>query len=239
MLKYYTRISDEDYESEGTKPTIGVEFGTKVITLPDGKQITAQIWDTAGQERYRAITRAHYKRANAALIVYDVTSERSFDDAKSIWMSELRQFAGDAIEGCIGFACNKIDLELSATGGKGKFVSKEDHEAFSSKNNLFPVRTSALTGENVDKCFDELIIRTSMRDRHPSPTTNSRLIFCLLSSSVRCSRGVQRQKETRRSSRSVFRGRCQYSRIVLVVLVRWLRLLKSQTHGILPVNNIK
>jgi len=42
--------------SEVRKPTIGVEFGTKIITHPNGTRIKAQIWDTAGQERYRAIT---------------------------------------------------------------------------------------------------------------------------------------------------------------------------------------
>jgi small GTP-binding protein len=38
------------------KPTIGVEFGTRIVDHPDGVRIKAQIWDTAGQERYRAIT---------------------------------------------------------------------------------------------------------------------------------------------------------------------------------------
>lgn len=28
------------------KPTIGVEFGTKVVQHPNGKRIKAQIWDT-------------------------------------------------------------------------------------------------------------------------------------------------------------------------------------------------
>jgi Ras-related protein Rab-11B len=41
------------------KPTIGVEFGTKIIHHPNGKRIKAQIWDTAGQERYRAITSSY------------------------------------------------------------------------------------------------------------------------------------------------------------------------------------
>lgn len=34
------------------KHTIGVEFGSRVITL-GGKTIKLQIWDTAGQERFR------------------------------------------------------------------------------------------------------------------------------------------------------------------------------------------
>merc|ERR1711916_407884 len=35
--------------------TIGVEFGTRTITL-DGKEVKLQIWDTAGQEAFRSIT---------------------------------------------------------------------------------------------------------------------------------------------------------------------------------------
>jgi len=45
------------------KPTVGVEFATKIITHESGARIKAQIWDTAGQERYRAITNSHYRRA--------------------------------------------------------------------------------------------------------------------------------------------------------------------------------
>lgn len=34
------------------KHTIGVEFGSRVVTI-GGKTIKLQIWDTAGQERFR------------------------------------------------------------------------------------------------------------------------------------------------------------------------------------------
>jgi Rab family protein len=40
-------------------PTIGVEFATKIIPLPSGVTVKAQIWDTAGQEKYRAMTKAY------------------------------------------------------------------------------------------------------------------------------------------------------------------------------------
>lgn len=39
----------------------------------DGRKVKAQIWDTAGQERYRAITKAYYRGAAGALVVYDTT----------------------------------------------------------------------------------------------------------------------------------------------------------------------
>ena len=61
--------------------TIGVEFGARMVTL-DGKQIKLQIWDTAGQERYRAITNAYYRDAVGALLVYDITSGKSFESVE-------------------------------------------------------------------------------------------------------------------------------------------------------------
>jgi len=153
MLQYFTRPSDT-YEGPATKPTIGVEFGTKIVRTPEGKELTAQIWDTAGQERYRAITKAHYKRADAAFIVYDVSDPKSFMDAKAVWYPEL-------VSACmkdqgrvppIMLVGNKIDLEAK--------VSKEEHEAFAKEKNLIPIRTSAQTGENIDKAFNDITIRT-------------------------------------------------------------------------------
>jgi GTPase SAR1 family protein len=65
-------------------PTIGVEFGSKNISL-DKKTIKLQIWDTvkyrimqAGQEAYKSITRSYYRSTIGAVLVYDITSKRSF-----------------------------------------------------------------------------------------------------------------------------------------------------------------
>ena len=41
-------------------PTIGVEFGSKIIQASE-KSIKVQIWDTAGTENYRSITRSYFK----------------------------------------------------------------------------------------------------------------------------------------------------------------------------------
>merc|ERR1719478_521982 len=73
--------------------TIGVEFATKTVKLPNsGMTVKAQIWDTAGQERYRAITRAHYRRAAGAVLVYDVTRQPTFQSCAK-WVEEVREGA--------------------------------------------------------------------------------------------------------------------------------------------------
>lgn len=52
--------------------TIGVEFGSKVVTLAN-KSVKLQVWDTAGQERFRSVTRSYYRGAAGALLVYDIS----------------------------------------------------------------------------------------------------------------------------------------------------------------------
>jgi Ras and EF-hand domain-containing protein len=48
----------------------------------DCQTVCLQCWDTAGQERYRAITKQYFRKADAVVIVYDITSERSFLNAR-------------------------------------------------------------------------------------------------------------------------------------------------------------
>jgi small GTP-binding protein len=43
-----SRFTRDNFTTE-EKSTIGVEFATRILTMPDGKKIKAQIWDTAGQ----------------------------------------------------------------------------------------------------------------------------------------------------------------------------------------------
>ncbi len=67
------------------EPTLGVEFGSKTFHIQN-KKIKLQIWDTAGQESFKAITRAYYKGSIASLLIFDITSEHSFNNAKH-WLN--------------------------------------------------------------------------------------------------------------------------------------------------------
>ncbi|GAA5925961.1 uncharacterized protein JCM15063_005172 [Sporobolomyces koalae] len=69
--------------------TVGASLLTKKIAV-DGTKVRFQIWDPAGQERFRSMAPLYYRGALAAILVYDVTDEASFDDIK-IWLEELRK----------------------------------------------------------------------------------------------------------------------------------------------------
>jgi Ras-related protein Rab-11A len=130
-----------------SKSTIGVEFATRSIQV-DGKTVKAQIWDTAGQERYRAITSAYYRGAVGALLVYDITKHVTYENVER-WLKELRDHADSNI--VIMLVGNKSDLKHL------RGVSTEDAQAFSEKEGLSFIETSALEATNVEKAFQRIL----------------------------------------------------------------------------------
>ena len=47
-----------------------------------------QIWDTAGQERFQSLGVAFYRGADCCVLVYDVNSQKSFDNLDN-WRDEF------------------------------------------------------------------------------------------------------------------------------------------------------
>lgn len=87
--------------------TIGVEFGSKIITVND-KQLKLQIWDTAGQETFKSITRSYYRGSIGVILVYDITNRESFNNI-SRWLDETKSYANDKV--VVMLVGNKTDLE--------------------------------------------------------------------------------------------------------------------------------
>ncbi|XP_027194988.2 uncharacterized protein LOC113789625 [Dermatophagoides pteronyssinus] len=72
-----------------SKATIGVDFDVQKFSILS-RPFTLQIWDTAGDERFRSITRAYYRGAHAALIVFDLTTIKSFQNV-GLWHEEIME----------------------------------------------------------------------------------------------------------------------------------------------------
>ena len=140
--KYIKNEFHEDFNA-----TIGVEFSHKKFVV-ENRKIKAQIWDTAGQERYKAITRAYYKGAKGAFIVYDITRKETFDDVDK-WRNELISSCNQEIT--VMLIGNKCDLEDQ------REISKEQGEEKAKSFGFSFLETSALSGENLEKGFQMLI----------------------------------------------------------------------------------
>ena len=83
-------VNNEFREDE--PPSISASYSEKLIKLDEyeGKFIKFSVWDTAGQEKYRSIGKIFYKDANAAILVYDITNQKSFDEIKKYWYEEIK-----------------------------------------------------------------------------------------------------------------------------------------------------
>lgn len=129
---------------ENSNPTIGASFLQRRVMI-DGTEISLQIWDTAGQERFRSMAPMYYRGAKAAICVFDVTNEESFNRVTT-WLRDLRAHADPNV--VVSLAGNKCDRPPAFD------LSKCDTLAKSIGGSLF--MTSALTGEGINEIFDNL-----------------------------------------------------------------------------------
>jgi small GTP-binding protein len=142
IAKYLKNDFSEDY-----KTTIGVEFHSKIAKV-EGHVVKAQIWDTCGQERFKSITDSYYKGAKGAFVVYDITRKNTFESVDS-WISALRSAADKNLN--IILIGNKSDLEDQ------RQVETEQGEEKAQNNEAAFMETSAYSGDNIDKAFDNMI----------------------------------------------------------------------------------
>ncbi|XP_037090760.1 ras-related protein Rab-8A-like [Pollicipes pollicipes] len=134
------RFSEDAFNSTFIS-TIGIDFKIRTIEL-DGKKIKLQIWDTAGQERFRTITTAYYRGAMGILLVYDITSDKSFDNIKN-WIRNIEEHASADVEKMI--LGNKTPLRRQ--------VSRERGEQLANEYGIKFLETSAKSSINVEEAF--------------------------------------------------------------------------------------
>merc|ERR1719401_1912516 len=74
-----------------SKATVGIAFFKQNLVDTDtGEEYALQIWDTAGQEKFQSVTTHHYRAADGALLVFDISNENSFRNLDR-WLYELRE----------------------------------------------------------------------------------------------------------------------------------------------------
>ena len=129
-----------------TISTNGASYAAKTLHFDDyDKSLKVEIWDTAGQEQYRSLTKIFYKDATAAILVYDITRKKSFDEIKNYWYKQLLDCAPSDI--VVGLAGNKADLF------DREQVSEEEAKEFAKEIKAIFRPTSAMTAIGIDELF--------------------------------------------------------------------------------------
>jgi Ras-related protein Rab-21 len=124
-------------------PTIGASFFTFKMTV-ENYRVKLQLWDTAGQERFRSMAPMYYRKANAAMLVYDITSLSSFESIQG-WVTELKRNVEGGLVLCL--VGNKTDL------GSQRAVSREQAQEYAESIDACFFETSALTNSGVQEAF--------------------------------------------------------------------------------------
>lgn len=122
--------------------TIGVDFQTKVIALPE-TTVKLTIWDMAGQTRFQSIREGFYRGGLAAAMVYDLKELES--------LKSLGNWYREAVK-------NAPALKFILVGNKEDEVEGEEPmgEKLAAMLGIPYLRTSAATGAGVAKMFTEL-----------------------------------------------------------------------------------
>jgi len=124
-------------------------IGDKVVTL--------QIWDTAGQERFQSLGVAFYRGADACILVYDITNEKSFENLNS-WREEFLSQAHPPDPDNFAFVVvgNKLDKEADPKDGRR--VPKSNATQWCKSKGPKPIKlfeTSAKDNTQVESAFLE------------------------------------------------------------------------------------
>ena len=137
-----------------SSPTIGLDCVTRELEtqLVEGgpmTKINVSLWDTAGQERFRSITRQLFQGTLAFVLVYDLTSEKSFASL-DYWLQILRE------------NCESKSFEVLVLGNKldmaaKRKVDEQRGKEFARNGNFVFAEVSAKTGAGVSESVQALV----------------------------------------------------------------------------------
>ena len=135
----------------------------RTFQLSDGSIINCMIYDTAGQERFDALNFTYYKKADAILLVYDISHRGSFDKIKRVYVQAIKDNCSKDIP--ILLLGNKTDKE------EERVISYEEGMALAIQENYEFQESSCLKNINVAGAFEILIERWNF-DNHKKQKQN-------------------------------------------------------------------
>ena len=143
LLRFSENVFIEEYQT-----TIGLNYKVKQMQLHNKHTVKVQIWDTSGQERFLSLTKNFLKGSNGAVIVFDITDRKSFEDLEQ-WIESIKENIDiDTLP--IVLLGNKVDLECN------RQVSTEEAEHLAKAEKFKYFETSSKNNTGIDEAFQYL-----------------------------------------------------------------------------------
>ncbi|XP_043981008.1 ras and EF-hand domain-containing protein isoform X2 [Gambusia affinis] len=144
---FLLRLTVNEFKAD-IQTTLGIDFQMKKMQV-DGETMSLQIWDTAGQERFRSIAKSFFRKAHGVLLLYDVTSEKSYLNVRE-WIDQIQvsaalESADEKIPFCV--VGNKVDLREQLP--EGSCVCSSHGEKLAKAYGAMFCETSAKEGTNI------------------------------------------------------------------------------------------
>lgn len=101
------------------------DYLERMAHVSDQQLLKVQLWDTANQGKFgaaSALPNSYFRHARGAILVYDVTSRRSFEDILTTWVHQLENFYNEHT-----FTLTLVATKCAADAAERQ-VSKEEGE---------------------------------------------------------------------------------------------------------------
>ena len=115
----------------------------------DDRKIRLQLWDTAGQERFRGLIPSYIRDSHVALVTYDITNHKSFENTDQ-WIADVRSQRGNDV--IIFLVGNKTDL------ANKREVTTEEAAEKARALEIRHMEISAHVGNKIMKLFQEIAL---------------------------------------------------------------------------------
>lgn len=137
------RFCEEKFVSKYIS-TIGIDYGVKPVVV-HGEDVRVNFWDLSGLPEFLEVRNEFYKDTQGALLVFDVSSRKSFEALES-WLREAAKFGAGKFP-CV-LCGNKVD--------RARVVSEDDARAYARSKGFEYFETSACTGVNISDALHSL-----------------------------------------------------------------------------------
>jgi small GTP-binding protein len=141
-----SRITTDEFTGM-TEPTTAC--AVSAWTPRDHPNLAIQLWDTSGMERFRSINKIYYREAIAAILVFSLLDQSSFDELE-MWLQDFKT-ESTITNPSIFLTGNKCDVTDSVA------IKEETARTWADDHGLPYFVVSAYTGEGIPELIDALV----------------------------------------------------------------------------------